>query len=195
MINTIQDLRDRFDTIAHKAHTVTRTSSGAVGELFEELMVGEIVGNQKGADFVNIETEAKVHYRAGEVTIFSFRGDGLKPSEIKAKRNKSTVRTGDGLTENNGRFTVKHNGETLTSWKISDLEARITEKMPNLAIVKATKTGNKVTYDKMAVCQHIVPSRFIDSIRNGEVRIELRSKGTSFRANPAIVEGWFEVLH
>ena len=33
------------------------------------------------------------------LTIFSFRGDGLKPSEIKAKRNKSTVRTGDGLTE------------------------------------------------------------------------------------------------
>jgi len=51
MINTFQELHNRFDAIARATHNVTRTSAGAVGELFEELMQGEIVGNDRGADF------------------------------------------------------------------------------------------------------------------------------------------------
>ena len=195
MINSFQDLNSRFAQVASQPHAVTRKSAGAVGELFEELMVGGVVGTQKGADFAEIATEAKVHYRTGELTIFSCKGEGLKPADIKAKRGKSTVRVGDGLTEHGDQFAVKHDGETLVAWNKSTLVARIVEKMPNLAMVKATKQGETVTFDALTVCRQIIPSRFIDSIRNGQVRIELRSKGTSFRANPDVIASWFEVVH
>ena len=114
MLNSFEDLNNRFAQVASQPHAVTRKSAGAVGELFEALMVGGIVGNQKGADFAEIATEAKVHYRTGELTIFSCKGEmircidgacfpSLKPAEIKAKRGKSTVRVGDGLTEQGGQ--------------------------------------------------------------------------------------------
>ena len=112
MLNSFEDLNTRFAQVARQPHAVTRKSAGAVGELFEQLMVGGIVGNQSGADFAEIATEAKVHYRTGELTIFSCKGEGLKPAEIKAKRNKSTVRVGDGLTERGDQFVVEHGGET-----------------------------------------------------------------------------------
>ena len=195
MLNSFEDLNTRFAQVASQPHAVTRKSAGAVGELFEELMIGGIVGNQSGADFAKIATEAKVHYRTGELTIFSCKGEGLKPSEIKAKRNKSTVRVGDGLTERGDQCVGEHGGETLVAWDKATLISRIVEKMPNLAMVKATKQGDQVTFDALTVCRQIIPSRFIDSIRNGQVRIELRSKGTSFRANPDVIAGWFETVH
>ena len=206
MLNSFEDLNPRFAQVASQPHAVTRKSAGAVGELFEELMIGGIVGNQSGADFAEIATEAKVHYRTGELTIFSCKGEmircidgacfpSLKPAEIKAKRGKSTVRVGDGLTEQGEQFVVEHGGETLVAWDKATLISRIVEKMPNLAMVKATKKGETVTFDALTVCRKIIPSRFIDSIRNGQVRIELRSKGTSFRANPDVIASWFETVH
>ena len=206
MLNSFEDLNNRFAQVASQPHAVTRKSAGAVGELFEALMVGGIVGNQKGADFADIATEAKVHYRTGELTIFSCKGEmircidgacfpSLKPAEIKAKRGKSTVRVGDGLTEQGDQFVVEHNGDRLVAWDKATLISRIVEKMPNLAMVKATKQGDQVTFDALTVCRKIIPSRFIDSIRNGQVRIELRSKGTSFRANPDVIASWFEIVH
>ena len=70
MINSFQDLNTRFAQVARQPYAVTRKSAGAVGELFEQLMVGGIVGNQSGADFAEIATEATVHYRTGALTIF-----------------------------------------------------------------------------------------------------------------------------
>ena len=84
----------------------------------------------------------------------------------------------------------------MMSWTVAELEQRITEKMPNLAIVHATKQGEKVSYNKMTVCRKIIASRFIASLRQGEVVVEIRgSRGTIFRAMPKVIEGWFEVLH
>ena len=54
MLNSFEDLTARFTEIASQPHVVSRKSHGAVGELFEELMVGEVVGNQSGADFAEI---------------------------------------------------------------------------------------------------------------------------------------------
>ena len=127
MLNSFEDLNNRFAQVASQPHAVTRKSAGAVGELFEALMIGGIVGNQKGADFAEIATEAKVHYRTGELTIFSCKGEmircidgacfpSLKPAEIKAKRGKSTVRVGDGLTEQGDQFVVEHEGDRLVAW-------------------------------------------------------------------------------
>jgi len=198
MINTFKDLQNRFNAIAHKKHTVRSTSHGAVGELFEKLMIGRVVGTQKGADFVSINTEAKVHYSSTNlVTIFSYRGKGIDPRDVTELRGRSYAKMGDGIVEKNGNICIAHNGKILCIWSISALEARITEKMTNLAIVKATKTGNKVTYNKMTVCRKLIPSRFIDSIRKGDVKIETRHSrnATQFRASYSVIEEWFEVLH
>ena len=198
MINTFKELHNRFDAIAHKKHTIKSFSNGAVGELFEKLMIGRIVGGQRGADFTNINTEAKVHYSSNtQVTLFSYRGKGIAPRDVTERRGKSHAKMGNGIVEKNGKFCITHNGKTLCEWSVSDLEARITEKMTNLALIKATKTGNKVTYDKMTVCRKLIPSRFIESIRKGEVKIETRSSKNiaQFRTNYSVIEGWFEVLH
>ena len=203
MINTMQDLRDRFETISNKMHTVTHTSNGAVGELFEELMQGEIVGNDRGADFAKINTEAKVHYSNGVTTVFTFAPTkGMRPQHFKDQFGGSCVHTskpngkGHKLNIRGNKVSVNVGNKSLMSWTVAELEQRIEEKMPNLAIVKATKQGGKVSYDKMTVCRKIIASRFIDSIRKGDVVVEIRgSRGTIFRAYPSVIEGWFEVLH
>jgi len=207
MINTFQELHNRFDAIAHSAHNVTRSSSGAVGELFEKLMVGKIVGNQKGADFASIETEAKVHYGNSETTLFGFapkrRTGSITAAQFAFTYGSSRVRAnvvnsyGHSLKVNAKSVKITVDGKAVTGWTVAELSERIAEKMPNLAIVKATKTGNRVTYDRMTVCRHIIASRFIDSIRNGDVVVEVRGsqRGVIFRAMPSIIEGWFEVLH
>jgi len=204
MLNSFEDLTARFTEIASQPHVVSRKSHGAVGELFEELMVGEVVGNQSGADFAEIATEAKVHYRMGEMTLFSCKGgmirciDGagfpsLPNAEVKKQMGQSVFRMGKGLTEQDGQFVI---GDRLIAWDVATLEARIAEKMPNLAMVKATKhNADQVTFDALTVCRKIIPSRFIDSIRKGEVCVEVRSNGTQFRASPKIISSWFETVH
>ena len=209
MINTFQELHNRFDAITNSVHKVTRSSNGAVGELFEELMQGEIVGNDRGADFANINTEAKVHHGSGVTTAFTFAPTkGMRPRHFKDQFGGSCVRTtkrngkGHQLNIRGNKVSVKVGNSSIMSWTVAELEARITEKMPNLAIVKATKVKATkkgkatVTFDRMAVCRNVIASRFIDSIRNGDVVVEIRgSRGTIFRAYPSVIEGWFEVLH
>ena len=189
MINTFQELHNRFDAIAHSTHNVTRTSAGAVGELFEELMQGEIVGNDRGADFAGINTEAKVHHGSGVTTVFTFApSSGISADVVNGH--------GHSLTVSADSVNVTVDGQAVAGWTVAELSARIVEKMPNLAIVTATKSNSTVTFDRMAVCRNVIASRFIDSIRNGNVVIEMRgSRGVTFRAMPSIIEGWFEVLH
>jgi hypothetical protein len=203
MINTFQELHNRFDAIAHSTHNVTRTSAGAVGELFEELMEGEIVGNDRGADFAGINTEAKVHHGSGVTTVFTFApSSGISASQFKSAHGSTVVRAdvvnghGHSLTVSADSVSVTVDGQAVAGWTVAELSARIVEKMPNLAIVTATKSNSTVTFDRMAVCRNVIASRFIDSIRNGNVVIEMRgSRGVTFRAMPSIIEGWFEVLH
>tara|TARA_B100000214_G_scaffold356803_1_gene315719 strand:- start:670 stop:1335 length:666 start_codon:yes stop_codon:yes gene_type:complete len=212
MLNSFEDLTARFTEIASQPHVVRRKSHGAVGELFEELMVGEVVGNQSGADFAEIATEAKVHYRMGEMTLFSCKGEmfrakdgarfpSLPNAEVKKQTGKSIFRMGKGLQEQRGQFVVTTlNNDCirfgLIAWDIATLEARIAEKMPNLAMVKATKhNSDQVTFDALTVCRKIITSRFIDSIRKGEVCVEVRSNGTQFRASPKVISSWFTTVH
>jgi len=63
-------------------------------------------------------------------------------------------------------------------------------------MVKATKQGDKVTFDRLAVCRKVIASRFIDSIARGDVVIEMRgNRGVTFRATPSVIETWFETVH
>ena len=71
------------------------------------------------------------------------------------------------------------------------MKERIEMKMPNLAFVNATKRGQTVTFNEMFVGQHVVAERFIDSIADGEVAIEMRSNCVQFRATPAVIKKWF----
>jgi len=126
----------------------------------------------------------------------------MRPRHFKDQFGGSCVRTtkrngkGHQLNIRGNKVSVKVGNSSIMSWTVAELEARITEKMPNLAIVKATKGKATVTFDRMAVCRNVIASRFIDSIRNGDVVVEIRgSRGTIFRAYPSVIEGWFEVLH
>lgn len=203
MINSFNDLSERFNIVSAVAHRVTRKSAGAVGELFEELMVGEIVGNDRGADFAAINTEAKVHHGKGQTTVFSYAPTyGVKAAQFKAAYGSSIVRSngnngkGHVLEVTDERVSVIVDGVAVCGWMVSELLSRITEKMPNLAIVAATKKGEQVTFDRMTVCRQIVATRFLDSIKRGEVSIEMRgSRGVSFRAMPETIIKWFETVH
>jgi hypothetical protein len=204
MINTFQDLRNRFETIANKSHKVNRPGPGAIGELLEELMVGAIVGNDRGPDFASINTEAKVHYGKNALTTVFTRkpSQGMTTKEFYNEYGRTTVRVGSVTYKGHTvkvtkkKVSIMVDGVAVLSWTIAELIERIEEKMPNLAMVFATKQGEHVTYDRMAVCRKIVASRFIDSIRNGKVLLDHRgSRGIGFRANPSVIEGWFEVLH
>ncbi len=203
MINSFQELNTRFAQVASKPHTVTRKSAGAVGELFEALMVGGIVGNDRGADFAGINTEAKVHHGKGVTTVFTFAPTtGMTATEFKNAHGSTVVRAetingkGHSLQARRDGFVVTVSGVAVAGWTVAELTARIEEKMPNLAMITATKKGNAVTFDRMAVCQKIIASRFIDSVAKGEVVIEMRgSRGVTFRAMPSVIEGWFETVH
>ena len=203
MINSFQDLAARFAAVSSQSHVVTRKSAGAVGELFESLMVGEIVGNDRGADFAAINTEAKVHHGNGVTTVFTFAPTtGINASEFKAAHGSTVVRhgvingKGHGVEVNGSTVNVTVSGVTVAGWTVAELAARIEEKMPNLAMVKATKQGETVTFDRMAVCRKVIASRFVDSIAHGDVVIEMRgNRGVTFRAMPSVIETWFETVH
>jgi len=203
MINSFQDLAARFAAISSQSHVVTRKSAGAVGELFESLMVGEIVGNDRGADFAAINTEAKVHHGNGVTTVFTFAPTtGINAREFKATHGSTVVRhgvtngKGHGVEVNGPSVNVTVAGVAVAGWTVAELAARIEEKMPNLAMVAATKKGNAVTFDRMAVCRKVIASRFIDSIARGDVVIEMRGeRGVTFRAMPSVIETWFETVH
>lgn len=95
MINSFQDLNTRFAQVASQPHAVTRKSAGAVGELFEQLMVGGVVGNDRGADFAAINTEAKVHHGKGVMTVFTFAPTtGMSATEFKDAHGSTVVRRG-----------------------------------------------------------------------------------------------------
>ena len=200
MLNSFEDLTTRFAQVASKPHVVTRKSAGAVGELFEELMLGKIVGTQKGADFAAINCEAKVHYARCNplTTLFCFAFSlGLKPSQFSKEFHVGTAHA--GRTNKHGqsvsvcwkRVMVTVDGVAVAGWTIDELKERIERKMPNLAFVNATKRGQTVTFNEMFVGQHVVAERFIDSIANGEVAIEMRSDCVQFRATPAVIKTWF----
>ena len=200
MINSFQDLTTRFAQVARKPHVVTRKSAGAVGELFEELMIGGIVGNQSGADFAAINCEAKVHYTRTNrlTTLFCFAFTlGLKPSAFAKEFHAGMARA--GRTNKHGqsvsvcwkRVMITVDGVAVAGWTIDELKERIEMKMPNLAFVNATKRGQTVTFDEMFVGQHVVAERFIDSIANGDVTIEMRSGVVQFRASRDVIKTWF----
>ena len=203
MINSFQDLNTRFAQVASQPHAITRKSAGAVGELFEQLMVGGVVGNARGADFAAINTEAKVHHGKGVMTVFTFAPTtGMSATEFKDAHGSTVVRRGvangkGGSVEVNGSMVnVTVGGVAVTGWAVAELSARIEEKMPNLAMVTATKKGNAVTFDRLAVCRKVIASRFVDSIARGDVVIEMRgNRGVTFRAMPSVIETWFETVH
>ena len=206
MINSFQDLNTRFAQVASQPHAVTRKSAGAVGELFEQLMVGGVVGNDRGADFAAINTEAKVHHGKGVLTVFTFAPTvGMSAAKFKALHGSSVVRRGvangkghsiEMTFGSNAVVNVTVGGVAVAGWKVAELSARIEEKMPNLAMVAATKKGNAVTFDRLAVCRKVIASRFIDSIARGDVVIEMRgNRGVTFRAMPSVIETWFETVH
>ena len=203
MINSFQDLNTRFAQVASQTHAITRKSAGAVGELFEQLMVGGVVGNDRGADFAAINTEAKVHHGKGVMTVFTFAPTtGMSATEFKDAHGSTVVRRGvangkGGSVEVNGSMVnVTVGGVAVTGWAVAELSARIEEKMPNLAMVTATKKGNAVTFDRLAVCRKVIASRFVDSIARGDVVIEMRgNRGVTFRAMPSVIETWFETVH
>jgi len=207
MINSFQDLTARFAQVASQSHAVTRKSAGAVGELFEQLMVGGIVGNDRGADFAAINTEAKVHHGKGVLTVFTFAPTvGMSASEFKAAHGSTVVRLGVANGKGHSVTIVHHikgpsvavtvDGKPTAGWTIDELKKRIEEKMPNLAMVAATKKGNAVTFDRLAVCRKVIASRFLDSIARGDVVIEMRgNRGVTFRAMPSVIETWFETVH
>ena len=89
MLNSFEDLNTRFAQVASQPHAVTRKSAGAVGELFEQLMVGGVVGNDRGADFAAINTEAKVHHGKGVLTVFTFAptDDEIEQTGVDAQDN------------------------------------------------------------------------------------------------------------
>ena len=200
MLNSFEDLNTRFAQVASKPHVVTRKSAGAVGELFEELMLGKIVGTQKGADFAAINCEAKVHYSRTNplTTLFCFAFSlGLKPSEFSKEFHVGTVYAGRANKRGQSvsvcwkRVMITVDGVAVAGWTIDELKERIEMKMPNLAFVNATKRGQTVTFNEMFVGQHVVAERFIDSIADGEVAIEMRSNCVQFRATPAVIKKWF----
>jgi len=202
MINSFSDLDSRFAAIAGKPHAVTRKSAGAVGELFEALMIGGIVGNQKGADFAAIDTEAKVHYAKNPTTIFSFAfTQGMKPSDFSKRFNSGIARAGatnkhgHSVTVKGDMVQVTVNGQAVAGWTIAEIAERIEMKMPNLAMVDATKRGNQVIFNEMFVGKRVVAERFIEAIASGAVVIEMRSGAVQFRAKPATIKEWFETIH
>jgi len=205
MLNSFQDLTTRFAQVASQPHQLTRNSNGEIGELFEELMVGKIVGNDRGADFAAINTEAKVHYgKTANTTVFTFAPtQGLSTKDFRAEHGKTTVRSGSvtykGHTVNVSKdeVSIMIDGVAACGWKIAELKERIKIKMPNLAMVFATKHNpSQVTFDRMALCQKVIASRFINSIALGEVVIEHRGdRGIGFRAKPSVIETWFETVH
>ena len=200
MINSFQDLTTRFAQVASKPHVVTRKSAGAVGELFEELMIGGIVGNQSGADFAAINTEAKVHFsRTGVLTTLfcSAFTLGLKPSAFAKEFHAGMARAGRANKHGHSvsvcwkRVMITVDGVAVAGWTVDELKERIERKMPNLAFVNATKRGQTVTFNEMFVGQHVVAERFIDSIANGDVTIEMRSGVVQFRAHQNVIKTWF----
>ena len=202
MISTFADLDTRFAAIAGTSHVVTRKSAGAVGELFEELMAGGIVGNFAGADFAEIDTEAKVHYGRGPMTLFCFAfSHGVKPAEFSKAYGSGQVRVGrvnskgHSLRVTDSAVEVTVDGRAVAGWSVADLLERIENKMPNLAMVDATKRGQSVVFNQMFVGKRIVAERFIEAIASGNVIVEMRSGAVQFRANPETVKGWFEASH
>lgn len=203
MINSFAALDSRFATIANRDHAVTRASAGAVGELFEQLMVGEIVGNQRGADFAAIDCEAKVHYGSGVVSLFTLAPTwGMKAGEFKRDHGSTVVRAN---AVNNKGFTVlidagyvcvARDGQAIVGWTVEALANRIEEKMANVCFVTATKKSNSVTFTDMFVGKRVNGQRFVDAIRTGKVAIEMRGdRGCVFRAMPAVLKSLFETTH
>lgn len=202
MIKSFAELDARFAAIAGKTHTVRRNHAGAAGELFEVLMQGEIVGNDKGADFAAINCEAKVHTSKSATTIFCMAfSRGIKPAEFSKRFGSGTVRmgkinkAGQSVAVVGDALMVTVNGQAVAGWSLTEIAKRIEEKMPNLAMVNATKHNNRVVFNQMFIGKRVVADHFIASILAGDVVIEMRSGAVQFRAQSKIIETWFETTH
>ena len=106
-------------------------------------------------------------------------------------------------------FYVRHiNGSKITAWKVEDLVAAFSVKMPNLIIVIADRrvdsTGEEeFWYNEAYYLEGVNEEKFIEFLRNGTVTVDfrmhikgkgkVRNHGTAFRIEERFLPSLFSL--